>query len=84
MFEAGKTYMVCLPYGWVFVGRYVSPAGLGHRWEEASYVVRTGGTPWVDYAAGRGRDKATTKRFEGDYFSGLQIIWACEWKGDLP
>lgn len=87
MYESGKSYLIVLPFGWVVVGKCVEPVGLmAYKFSNCSYIVSTGGTPWGDLAAGKGRKEAKTQQFGigGEAMIGTQILWAAPWAGKVP
>ena len=50
----------------------------------ASMICRTGGTPWLELANGKGRDRATFQKAHKPVGIGPQIHGWTEWEGDLP
>ncbi len=84
MFEIGKAYLVALTNGWVFLGRYLGPVPFGHRWENAAYVVNTGGVPWNEFVQSADkRAAADLRKFPGGFCCGLTILWSTDLAGAI-
>jgi len=83
--KLGDNYLVYLPFGLGYVGRFVAAVGLtGGEFEDVSNVHDTGnGNNWSELAAGRERDGATFKRFEG-IATFPTVLAAFQWAGKLP
>ena len=80
----GKRMLIFCGLSFAFVGDVAEQTGpFSFRIDNASMVVRTGGTPWDELASGKGRDAATFRKY-GTISVGPQFSFSCEWAGDLP
>ena len=80
----GKRMMIFCGLAFTFVGDVVEQTGpFSFRIDDASMIVRTGGTPWDELASGKGRDSASFREY-GTIHVGPQFSFSCEWAGDLP
>jgi len=80
----GKRMLIFCGLSFAFCGDVAEQTGpFTFRLDNASMVVRTGGTPWDDLARGKGREAATFRKY-GTIHVGPQFSFSCEWVGDLP
>ena len=81
--EAGREYMIAVGFGWMFVGRFVRPAGMfGGVFDRVRNICRTGGVPWDDLCRGRRRDEATIRAYPDGEVCFPSITFAVPWADD--
>jgi hypothetical protein len=83
-FEAGKWYCVCLPMGWVWVGRFVEQAGPAHGlFADAAFVTRAG-HDWGQFMSAGPGENARFNLCGTVRLNVLQSLWDGEYTHARP
>lgn len=85
MYQPGKAYLVCLPFGWVFVGRFVRKADVFNNiFSHRSYVRRAGQTWSSLLASGPNAETVFEIMPSTEGIITNETLWVEEWPHKLP